>query len=406
MSQHFLGEIQWSEVNPTFPQKKLKFLVNVVKRKNQTPDPIVLSVTQNGIVLKDIVSGVGQQSSDYTKYQTVEKGDFVMNHMDLLTGYVDISSYEGVTSPDYRVFQITDKEVLPEYLLKLFQCFYLLKIFYGYGQGVSMFGRWRFVDINFQNFKIPTPTKDQQEIILGLVETEEKNYFTLITQIEEQTRLYKRYSQSFIDNSYQELIKNKNTQMTKLKYISKFVTGNSLNSKQKNKFSQHSEDHYPYVSTENIDMKKEEINYEGKYKIPMTETKFSVCPKDTILFCTEGGSYGKKFQITDREVCFVNKLCSIQSGLNSEFLYNFFKTTIFKNDYYPRRNGLIEGVNMFEMGEIKIPVVSTEKQKHLVEEINQKLGKLNLMVLKMNKLKELLTNLHYKKTLQLLIGNH
>ena len=179
-----------------------------------------------------------------------------------------------------------------------------------------------------------------------------------------------------------------------------------MNSNQKNKFSQHSEDHYPYVSTENIDMKKEEINYEGKYKIPMTETKFSVCPKDTILFCTEGGSYGKKFQITDREVCFVNKLCSIQSGLNSEFLYNFFKTTIFKNDYYPRRNGLIEGVNMFEMGEIKIPVVSTEKQKHLVEEINQKLGKLNLMVLKMNKLKELLTNLHYKKTLQLLIGNH
>ena len=33
MNQHFLGEIQWSEINPTFPQKKLKFIVNVVKRK-------------------------------------------------------------------------------------------------------------------------------------------------------------------------------------------------------------------------------------------------------------------------------------------------------------------------------------------------------------------------------------
>ena len=154
MSQHFLGEIQWSEINPTFPQKKLKFIVNVVKRKNRNPNPIVLSVTQNGIVSKDIVSGAGQQSSDYTKYQTVEMGDFVMNHMDLLTGYVDISSYDGVTSPDYRVFQITDKALLPEYLLKLFQCLYHLKVFYGYGQGVSMYGRWRFVDINFQNFKI------------------------------------------------------------------------------------------------------------------------------------------------------------------------------------------------------------------------------------------------------------
>ena len=35
-------------------------------------------------------------------YQLVHKGDFAMNHMDLLTGWVDISKYEGVTSPDYR----------------------------------------------------------------------------------------------------------------------------------------------------------------------------------------------------------------------------------------------------------------------------------------------------------------
>ena len=28
-----------------------------------------------------------------------------MNHMDLITGYVDISKFDGVTSPDYRVFK-------------------------------------------------------------------------------------------------------------------------------------------------------------------------------------------------------------------------------------------------------------------------------------------------------------
>jgi uncharacterized membrane-anchored protein len=31
-------------------------------------------------------------------------GEFVMNHMDLLIGWVDISDYDGVTSPDYLVF--------------------------------------------------------------------------------------------------------------------------------------------------------------------------------------------------------------------------------------------------------------------------------------------------------------
>ena len=92
--------------------------------------------------------------------------------------------------------------------------------------------------------------------------------------------------------------------------------------------------------------------------------------------------------------------------MDAEFLYNFFKTTIFKNDYYPRRNGLIEGVNRFEMGEIKVPVVSNEKQQCLLEELNQRLGKLNKIILKNNYLKELLTNLHYRKKLQLLTGKY
>ncbi len=55
--------------------------------------------------IKDIDSGEGQLSMDYSKYQRVFPGEFAMNHMDLLTGFVDISIYNGVTSPDYRVFQ-------------------------------------------------------------------------------------------------------------------------------------------------------------------------------------------------------------------------------------------------------------------------------------------------------------
>ena len=101
----------------------------------------------NGIETKNILTGEGQQSLDYTKYQNVNKNDFIMNHMDLLTGFLGISSFDGVTSPDYRVFKIkNEKEVFNEYLLNLFEALYKLKIFYGYGQGVSLYGRWRFND--------------------------------------------------------------------------------------------------------------------------------------------------------------------------------------------------------------------------------------------------------------------
>ena len=57
-----------------------------------------MSVTQRGIKPKDM-SEKGQFSLDYSRYQLVDSGDFVMNHMDLLTGWVDISNMNGVTSP-------------------------------------------------------------------------------------------------------------------------------------------------------------------------------------------------------------------------------------------------------------------------------------------------------------------
>ncbi len=50
----------------------------------------VLSITQRGIIPKDISKNEGQMAADYSGYQLVAAGDFAMNHMDLLTGWVDI----------------------------------------------------------------------------------------------------------------------------------------------------------------------------------------------------------------------------------------------------------------------------------------------------------------------------
>ena len=70
----------------------------------------MLSITQKGIVPKDLSKNEGQLAENYSHYQLVNPGDYAMNHMDLLTGWVDISKYTGVTSPDYRVFVLDDLE--------------------------------------------------------------------------------------------------------------------------------------------------------------------------------------------------------------------------------------------------------------------------------------------------------
>ena len=78
----------------------IKYLFDIVKRIAGKEGYDVLSVTQKGLKVKDITSGDGQLADNYSGYQFVYPTDYVMNHMDLLTGWVDCSEFFGVTSPD------------------------------------------------------------------------------------------------------------------------------------------------------------------------------------------------------------------------------------------------------------------------------------------------------------------
>ena len=126
----------------------------------------VLSITQQGIKEKDISSNEGQMAQSYANYQFVYPGDFAMNHMDLLTGYVDISKQFGVTSPDYRVFVLSDTEhCYAPFYLRVFQIGYKRRIFYKFGKGAANQGRWRLPKTSFYDFAIQVPPIKEQKII-------------------------------------------------------------------------------------------------------------------------------------------------------------------------------------------------------------------------------------------------
>jgi type I restriction enzyme S subunit len=161
----------------------------------------ILSITQKGIKIKDTESGDGQLSMDYSKYQLVYKDDFAMNHMDLLTGFVDISKYYGVTSPDYRVFSLEDKASNKRYCLYLLQLCYIAKIFYPLGQGAANIGRWRLPAEAFNEFVAPTPALDEQEKIANFLDHETAKIDTLIEKQQQLIKLLKEKRQAVISHA-------------------------------------------------------------------------------------------------------------------------------------------------------------------------------------------------------------
>ncbi len=126
----------------------------------------VLSITQQGLKVKDITKNEGQMANSYANYQFVYPGEFAMNHMDLITGFVDLSDKFGVTSPDYRVFALVDdKNCYDRYYLRVFQTCYKRRIFYKFGKGAAHQGRWRLPKDRFLQFQIPVPPYEDQVII-------------------------------------------------------------------------------------------------------------------------------------------------------------------------------------------------------------------------------------------------
>ncbi len=197
------SEVAWLGKVPSHWQAhRLKNLFEIRKRIVGEEGHQVLSITQRGIKVKDIESNDGQLSMDYTKYQIVHPGDFAMNHMDLLTGFVDISPYAGVTSPDYRVFALRDGVLCePRYFLYLFQNAYRQKIFYAFGQGASEFGRWRFPTDQFNDFRFPFPPPGEQTLIATFLDRETGKIDALIAEQEKLIALLAEKRQATISHA-------------------------------------------------------------------------------------------------------------------------------------------------------------------------------------------------------------
>ena len=158
----------------------------------------VLSVTQTGIKVKDVEHNEGQIASDYSKYQFADPGDFIMNHMDLITGYIGRAESHGVTSPDYRVFRAFNENACEDYYLLVFQLCYKWRVFFGLGQGVANKGRWRLPANQLKKFQIPVPPYLEQKAIASFLNKKTADIDEQISKVEREIELLKEYKQAEI----------------------------------------------------------------------------------------------------------------------------------------------------------------------------------------------------------------
>lgn len=191
--------VEWiGEVPETWDIIKTKYLFRILKRIAGKEGFDVISITQRGLKVKDIRTNEGQLAENYSNYQFVFPGDFAMNHMDLLTGWVDLSVLSGVTSPDYRVFRRIKESTNNDYYKYLFQSLYFNKIYYGKAQGVAEVGRKRLQAPVFKEIKLPYPPVEEQAKIAIYIQDKCFSINALITKKQEAISKWEEYKKSLI----------------------------------------------------------------------------------------------------------------------------------------------------------------------------------------------------------------
>ena len=111
--------------------------------------------------------------------------------------------------------------------------------------------------------------------------------------------------------------------------------------------------------------------YDNGVIIPFTED-FRHAYKGAILMCIEGGSAGKKIALINRDVCFGNKLCMLNSiTISNKYIYYYLQSPLFQGAFRNGITGIIGGVSIKKIKGMWLPLPPLSEQKRIIAKVEE-----------------------------------
>ena len=124
-----------------------------------------------------------------------------------------------------------------------------------------------------------------------------------------------------------------------------------------------------FIATKDVGFDRT-IAYNNGVNIPY-DSAFKIAPAGKVLMCIEGGSAGRKIAITDKDVCFGNKLACFDTVIISDlYLFHILQSNEFLSIFKSSLSGIIGGVSINTLKDFIIPLPPIEEELRIVEKIN------------------------------------
>jgi len=161
-------------------------------------------------------------------------------------------------------------------------------------------------------------------------------------------------------------------QWTRLGNTGKIFNGNSVSESGKTELAK-VESGLPFIATKDVGYGRDALVYENGLRVRLNDPDFKVAHANAVLICAEGGSAGRKIGITDRDICFGNKLYAneVWPGIHHRFIFYVYQSPTFFKEFASRMTGIIGGIARSEFHLLPIPIPPEEEQKRIVAKVDE-----------------------------------
>ena len=310
-----------------------------------------VSLTLNGVILRDKEDANGLQPEDFYGYKIVKKNDIIFKLIDLEnvnTSRVGRSDYEGITSPAYILLH--EKDEVEPYFDFYFKNLYYQEIFNNLGgNGV----RSAINKDDLLNIPLLIPTSKDIKRISNYLNNKCKKIDDIIKDNEKEIELLEEYSK----NVFKDEISKHSTEVFKLKYlVSKKLQYGANSSGQ-----EYNPDLPRYVRITDIinnGLKSDDI-----LSLSEEEAKDFILNEGDILFARSGGTVGKSFLYKNNygRCAFAGYLIRAQfDDLElSSYVYNYTNSVLYdewKNSIFIQSTIQNIGADKYSVMPIPIPI--------------------------------------------------
>ena len=405
--------VEWlGEIPEHWEKLSNKYIFSLKKNQvgKKSGEYVLLSLTLNGVIKRDMENPQGKFPAEFDTYQEVKKGDFIFCLFDVeeTPRTIGLSDYDGMITGAYTVMQpnqIFDKGFLYYFYLNLDNDKRMKPLYTGLRNTISK--------DNFFKFKTFLPEIEEQTRISNFLDLKTQQIEQAIAQKEKQIYLLKEHKQIVIQNAVTHglnadvKLKDSGVEwigkipehwyLTQIKNVAQTTSGGTP---QSGNIKEYYNGNIPWVRTT-------DLNHGELYDVPekitdkaLRDTACKIVPKNTVCVAMYGGSgtIGKcsilRFSATVNQA-----LCAIipSEKLDSEFLFDYIK---FCRPYWminAKGSRVDPNISQYEVRKMCITLPPLSEQidiSEYIEKFTQKIGTaISLKEKEIDKLKE------YKATL-------